>query len=121
MPQSTSVLKSVRGAMGLGPDNEAFDHELILHVNAAFADLNQNGIISETMVQDEKDSWADFSKESEELNVMFEQVKLYVYLKTKLLFDPPPPSTGEYMNERINELLWRLRETYDKGGETIES
>lgn len=121
MGEMSSVMKCVRGAMGLGVDNTAFDHELLLHINSAFADLNQNGIISEAVVTDESDLWEDFGKEGPELILMFEQIKLYVYLKTKILFDPPPPSTGEYMNERANELLWRLRESYDKGGDPLGS
>lgn len=109
-----SVLQSVRAALGLDPLDNSFDYELIMHINTAFATLNQNGVGSEIQIVDEKSTWDNFKDPTQIIgNLMFEMVKTYVSLKTKILFDPPPPSSVAYHIESVNELLWRLGVAYD--------
>ena len=109
-----SILKDVRGALGLDSEDDSFDSEIKLHVNSALATLNQNGVGKEILVNGGEETWDDFRDDTQrESNYMFQQVKLYVFTKVKLLFDPPPPSTAGYMKEATEELLWRLRESYD--------
>lgn len=110
---STSILETVCEAIGLEVDDNSFNAEINLHINSALATLFQNGIGKSLVVQDFGTSWNDFKDETQtEGNLMFEQVKLYVFIKTKLLFDPPPPSTVKPMTEAADEILWRLREQY---------
>lgn len=116
MPEETtnSVLKSVRAAVGLQQDVTAFDTELLIHINSAFATLHQNGVGTPIVVVDDTQTWDDFRDENQVMgNYMFEQCKMFVYIKTRILFDPPPPSTVKYMDEASKETLWRLREAYD--------
>lgn len=116
-----SVLQSVRAALGLDPLDNSFDYELIMHINTAFATLNQNGVGSIIQIIDERATWDSFKDPSQMVgNTMFEMVKTYVSLKTKILFDPPPPSSVAYHIASVDELLWRLGVAYDldrKGGE----
>lgn len=125
-----SVLNSVKSALGLSLDDDAFDSEILLHVNAAIAVLNQNGVkINGTMIASVETLWRSLFKEpivgatiDEQLmesNESFELIKLYIFLKTKILFDPPAPSVTSYMNESISELLWRLKESYDLPGRVV--
>ena len=108
-----SIIKTVRTALGLNAEDTSFDSELFLHINSTLATLNQNGIGLQTSVSDDTTEWNDFKDPSQlEGNKNFEQVKLYVFLKTKIVFDPPPPSNIHYFNEIIIETLWRLRELY---------
>lgn len=107
-----TIIEDVRNALGLSKDDKSFDPEIVMHVNAAVADLAQNNVVKEELVQP-NDEWSKLRKVGDKSDYMFEQVKLYIFLRTKLLFDPPPPSTGQYMSARIEELLWRLRESYD--------
>lgn len=109
-----SILQNVRNALGLDPLETSFDAELLIHINSALATLHQNGIGLACVVKDCNELWDDFKDVLQvEGNVMFEQAKNFVFLKTKILFDPPPPSTIRYMDGASQELLWRLREFYD--------
>lgn len=118
----TSILKGVRGALGLDEDDTSFDHELFMHINAALGTLVQNGVIKPVVVSSVTQVWDDLKDpETLEYDYMFEQVKLFVFVKTKILFDPPPPSTAKYMDEYATEILWRLRETYDVFREGVKS
>lgn len=118
----TSILKGVRGALGLGEDDTSFDQELFMHINAALGTLVQNGVIKTLVVSSEVAVWDDLKDpETTEYDYMFEQVKLFVFVKTKILFDPPPPSTAKYMDEYATELLWRLRESYDISRKAVKN
>ena len=112
MTYTQSILDTVRGAMGLVADDTSFDSELIIHINSNLATLYQNGVGLPITVEDSTALWSDLKDESKN-NDMFEQIKTYIFLRTKLLFDPPPPSTAKYMDEAATELLWRLRCHYD--------
>ena len=114
MTINNSVLKTVREAIGLDPEEKSFDPELLIHINTALSTLIQNGVGTPRTIIDETQTWDDV-KSSEQFyaDEMFEQVKHYVFLRTKLIFDPPPPSTAKYMSQATDETLWRLREAYD--------
>lgn len=118
-----SILETVRGAMGLDAEDNSFDFELLLHINNALAVLHQNAVGVPYTVKDSLATWEELKDPLQiEGNKMFESVKQYVFLRTKILFDPPPPSTIKYMYEAADEILWRLRESYDlpKDEEVVE-
>lgn len=110
-----SILQSVRAAVGLDKEDDSFDFELIIHINNAIATMVQNGVGKPLHITGVDEEWKDFKDPNQVLAdlEMFQSVKAYVFLKTKILFDPPPPSTIKYMDEAANEVLWRLRESYD--------
>lgn len=108
-----SILKSVRSALGLPIDDDSFDSELVLHINSALGVLNQNGVGKTVIVTDDTKNWEDFKDvEQTKGNKLFLLVQMYVFVKTKLLFDPPPPSNVQYVSTASEENLWRLREEY---------
>ena len=110
---SNSILETVNSALGLPTTETAFDSEIILHINSALMTVYQNGVGNPIVVKDYSQSWDEFKDAAQvEGNKVFEFVKSYVMLKTKLLFDPPPPSTLPYMQANIDELLWRIRTAY---------
>lgn len=103
-----SVLHSIKKPMGLEPEDNSYDSDLIFHINSVFLDLLQLGVGSITGFQivDEKDIWSDFIPDS----VLQNSVKEYVYLRVRLLFDPPTSATlVESMNNSINRLEWRIK------------
>ena len=56
-------------------------------------------------IKDKEDYWEDFVSDT----TKFESVKSYVYMKVRLMFDPPSSSAVmESMNRMISELEWRL-------------
>ena len=116
MTVETSILKSVRSAVGLNAEDSSFDLELLMHINGSIMILHQNGIGMPIHVDDEETVWDDFKNPMQaDANSMFSAAKTFIFIKTKILFDPPPPSTIKYMSEAADEYLWRLRESFDVG------
>lgn len=104
---SDSILTSVKKVLGVGADYNVFDTDIIIHTNSAFATLNQLGIGPESgfAIEDDSATWGDFLGEDKNLN----PVKTYVYLRVRMLFDPPGTA---YLNtaikDQVKELEWRL-------------
>lgn len=110
-----SILDSIKKLLGIQPEYKSFDQDIMMHINAVFVVLNQLGIgPSEGFSINSRD--IKWSKYSTELNTNL--VKTYVYLKVRLMFDPPASATlVESINAMIRELEWRLCLEGDKGGE----
>lgn len=103
-----SILISIKELLGPSADDKSFDTDIIIHINTVFLTLNQIGIgPSEGFsIKDETAKWSDFIGDNKKLNA----VQTYIYLKVKLVFDPPLNSAViESYKQTINELEWRLR------------
>ena len=101
-----SILLSIKKLLGIMPDYTQFDDDIIIHINTAFATLNQLGVGPKGgfMIVDENSAWEEYTTETN-LNM----VKTYIYLKVRLLFDPPTSSVlVESINRSIAELEWRI-------------
>ena len=113
-----SILTSIKKMLGITEDYEHFDSDLIMHINSVFSILTQLGVgPSEGFsIKDKTDVRSDFIPDDPRL----ESVKSYVYMKVKLLFDPPLSSTVmESTNRMISEFEWRLNvqsETKNQNG-----
>lgn len=106
-----SILTSVKRTLGLTSDYTQFDDEIILHINSVFLILNQLGVGPESpfSISSEEALWTDFLD-----GTSLELVKSYMYLKVKLLFDPPLSSSViEASNRMISEFEWRLNVAVD--------
>lgn len=102
-----SILNSTKKILGLDADYTPFDLDVITHINAAFSILNQLGVGPEEgfYISDEGAMWDDFDVPNNQLHL----VKTYVYLKVRMLFDPPPTSfLLDTYNNQIKEYEWRL-------------
>lgn len=102
-----SILTSVKKLLGIAEDYEAFDADILMHINAAFAQLNQIGIGPSAgfFIQDKTATWDTFLGNDPKLNL----VKPYVYIFVRLLFDPPSTSyVVEALKQQLKELEWRL-------------
>lgn len=102
-----SILTSIKLLLGITEDYEAFDQQLIMHINSVFMILTQLGVgpIAGFMIEDKNDTWDDFIDDDSNLQT----VKSYIYLKVKMLFDPPSSSVVmDSTNRMINEFEWRL-------------
>ena len=103
----TSILISTKKVLGIAESYTAFDLDIITHINAAFSILNQLGVGPQEgfMIEDDGYMWGDFLIPITQLNL----VKTYVYLKVRLLFDPPTTSfLIEATTKQIEEYEWRL-------------
>lgn len=102
-----SILISIKKLLGIAKEYNNFDTDIIIHINTAFLNLNQLGVgPSEGFrIKDDKTTWNMFLNDSEK----FDAVKTYIYLKVKLVFDPPLNSAVlEATKQSITELEWRL-------------
>lgn len=102
-----SILDTIKKMLGLDDTLDAFDVDILVHINSAFTVLYQLGVGKATpfSISDGTKKWSDFL----ESNLDIEAVKSYIYLKVKLAFDPPQNSFSiDAINRQINELEWRL-------------
>ncbi len=107
-----SILISIKKLLGIAEEYEHFDSDIMIHINSVFSILNQLGVGPEEgfAIKDKTAAWSDFIQG--ERNI--ESVRSYVYLKVKLLFDPPLSSAVmESINRSISELEWRLHVAVD--------
>ena len=103
-----SILTSIKKLLGITEEYEHFDKDIVMHINSAFLALTQIGVGPEEgfFIEDKTSEWMDFIED----NIQLQAVKSYIYLKVKLLFDPPTSSAViESTNRMIAEFEWRLR------------
>lgn len=99
-----SILMSIKKLLGIDDAYTHFDQDIIMHINTAFATLNQLGVGPDVAfsISDKTKEWSDFGEVSD-------IVKSYIYLRVRMLFDPPANSTiVKAINDNISELEWRL-------------
>ena len=109
-----SILTSIKKLLGISEEYTQFDMDIIIHINTVFAILTDLGVgPSEGFaISDKTTKWSEFISNTKRL----ESAKSYVYLKTRLLFDPPTSSAVvESMNRLISELEWRINMVVDPG------
>jgi hypothetical protein len=102
-----SILESTKKALGLVPEYKVFDSDIVMHINTALGTLCQLGVGPSEgfMIEDDSATWDTFLGTDLRLN----QAKSYVYLRARLLFDPPGTSfVLDAMKQQIQELEWRL-------------
>ena len=102
-----SILISTKKILGLDAAYTPFDLDVTTHINAAFSLLNQLGVgpVDGFFIEDETQKWTDFLVPLNQIDL----VKTYVYLKVRVLFDPPGTSyLLEAANNQIKEYEWRL-------------
>lgn len=112
---SDSILTSTKKILGIEEAYEAFDLDILTHINSVFGTLDQLGVgpAGGFMIEDKTATWTELLGSSPRYNA----VKTYVYLRVRLLFDPPQTGYAvEAVEKQIQEHEWRLnvnRETTD--------
>lgn len=106
-----SILTSIKKLLGITEEYEHFDADIIMHINTVFMILNQLGVgPSEGFsIEDETSVWTDFVADISQI----EAIKSYMYIRVKLLFDPPSGSTLASFERTAQELEWRLNVSVD--------
>lgn len=111
---STSILTSTKKLLGIAEEYTQFDMDIIMHINSALFVATQLGVGPSTgfSISDSTATWDSFVTNLENL----EAIKSYIYLKVRLLFDPPTSSAAiESINRLISEYEWRLNVAADVG------
>lgn len=102
-----SILTTVKKSLGLDENYVAFDTDILMFINTVLATLNQIGVgpIDGFQIEDKAATWNDFLGSDPRLN----NVQAYIYLKVRLLFDPPATSFAiAAMEELAKELEVRI-------------
>lgn len=116
MDDNSIILNDVKKMLGIQIEVSEFDIDITMHINGAFFTLNQLGIGPSTpFTVTNSTTWSLF-----ETSIPKSIVLEYLYLKTKLVFDPPTASNVyEAYKDRIAELEFRMSIMVDNGGGVI--
>ena len=107
-----SILTTIKKLLGIGEDDTSFDMDIIVHINMAINVLLQLGVGPATgfAITGATETWSDYISDMSKL----EMVKSYIYLKVRLIFDPPSSSRViESYENMIKELDFRLNVQVD--------
>lgn len=105
-----SILKSIKKRLNLAADYTPFDEDVLMEINSAFADLAQIGLgpVDGFHIEDDTYVWDDFVTVGVPPDLI-QSVRTYVFLRARLVFDPPQTSFGiTAMEKQIEKLEWRL-------------
>jgi len=119
---SESILNSMKQTLWPGEimddENNPFDAELILHINAIFTDISRLGIGSDTPfhITGASETWRDFYDRIDMCN----NVKEYMHLRLRMVFDPPANSfIVNSFEEMIKKFEWHLTVISDELGDSV--
>lgn len=102
-----SILESTKKKLGLASDYHDFDLDIVMLINSTFSTLNQLGIGPDEgfSIDDASATWDSYLGGDKNFN----SVQTYIWLKVRILFDPPSTSfVLAAMQEQVKELEWRL-------------
>jgi hypothetical protein len=108
---SDSILTSIKKNVGLPENYTAFDPDIILYINSVFSTLKQLGVGPDAgfSIEDDTAEWVDYLGAD---LLDFAEVRTYITLRVRMLFDPPQSSFHvSAMQEQIREHEWRLNVT----------
>lgn len=99
------ILASIKSMLGVEQSIDAFDNELIMHINAAISELTQGGVGPQNgFTVTTSSTWSEFSDKVTVVSPSRE----YVFCKTKLIWDPPTNSfICDALSKRAEECYWR--------------
>ena len=103
---ANSILDSIKQMLGINADDTNFDSELIIYINGALMVINKLGVgPNGYIIEDALNTWDEFLIDRTDL----ELVKTNIYLRVRLIFDPPQNSfLVNAIKEQIQEYDWRI-------------
>lgn len=117
--KTNSILNDIKKLLGIAPDYTNFDTDIIININSVFMILNQLGVGPKEgfKITGADETWDDYITEEDDL----EAVKSYIWLKAKIVFDPPLNSTVmEAHKQMISEYEWRLNIQSEGGKSDVD-
>lgn len=105
-----SILKTLKKMLGMDSEFTAFDTDLLMHINSIFMTLHQLGVGPKEVfrISGDEETWGSFlsnSRTENDLNAVMD----YMYLKLRILFDPPSSSyVLSALESQMKEYEWRL-------------
>jgi hypothetical protein len=105
-----SILKSIKKVLNVEDDDPSFDLDILTHINSAFSNLTDLGVGPPMgfVIQDDTATWDDYLPDEED-QVKLSKVKTIIFLRVRLLFDPPTVSyLLDAAKQQLLEAEWRL-------------
>lgn len=102
-----SILTSIKKLLGIEDTYTHFDVDITIHINSVLATLNQLGVGPEDgfVVVDKAQTWKDYLGDRKDI----ESVKSYIYMRVRLIFDPPQMGyLVTAIKQQCDEFEWRL-------------
>ncbi|WGH21695.1 hypothetical protein SEA_INKED_6 [Arthrobacter phage Inked] len=106
MSNADSILDTTKKLLGFESDYTAFDLDIITHINSVFSTLQSLGVGPSEgfMITDKEAIWDEFTG-LDNMN----SVKSYMYMRVRLMFDPPTTSFHlDSLKKMAEEMEWRL-------------
>lgn len=103
-----SILDSIKQLLGIAKEDDAFDNDILVNINSVFSTLYQLGVGTKEhyFVTNGEETWIAIFAEEQDL---IDFIKLYTYMKVRVIFDPPTSSfVLESLNKQIQEIEWRI-------------
>ena len=103
-----SILKGIKKVLGLDEDDSSFDYDVLTFINAAFTTLCSDLGVGPPVfkIEDDETTWSEFISDDDG---MLSECQTYVFLRVKMLFDPP---TTSYLisayKDQLDEHVWRI-------------
>lgn len=102
-----SIFNSIKLMLGVVPDFTAFDQQILICINTALNAATQIGVgpTEGFRITGPDEKWSDFYGD----DIRIDAVKSYIYIKTRMLFDPPQNSSlTQALKDEQAEIEWRL-------------
>ena len=110
---ASTIFSDVKKYIGLSPDNTAFDTDLEMHINSAFAFLTRAGCGPETgfRIDPQTTTWDDYTDNA----ALQSAVQSYIYHKVRLSFDDSTMSSFVLKShqDQAEEALWTINNFAD--------
>lgn len=111
--QNLTVVDSIKKLLGIDKDDDYFDVEILTHINTVMLNLSQIGLGDyDTLICSEETTWDNLNVEQV---VNHRTLETYIYLRVKLIFDPPQSSmVADSFKSIIAEYEWRINHEIEK-------
>lgn len=108
-----SILSTIKCQFPIEVSDTSFDQTLIITINSVFSILQELGVGPKNgfAITGYDEKWTDFISGDP---YTLRDVKTYMYMKVRLIFDPPSNSAVlTAMKELVAEFEWRLNVAVD--------
>lgn len=102
-----SILTEIKKLLGIDEKDTSIDGEIIIHINSVISTLTQLGVGPDTGfgIVNSENTWQELIGERKDINY----IRSYIYLKVRLLFDPPQNSfLLTSIKDQCQEFEWRI-------------
>lgn len=101
-----NILTTTKKMLGLSSTDSSFNDDILVCINSSVANLSQLGVaIEEGIEVTSNTTYNNITTNT----VLISMIKPFIYIQTRLLFDPPSSSSVmESLKSQLKELEWRL-------------